>query len=121
MKQNGEHEFMSQMQQALMRPPLHERGAMSMGKLGINVAEQLVMRDGTPVTLRGSEYRRLIALANDPTRVFNRSEFAFYLYGCKRPIAGRAVDLVVHRLRNKLGAGAIMTVRGVGYRMSYFL
>lgn len=104
----------------LMCRPLHERGAMSMGKLCINTAEHLVTCDGMPVTLRRSEYRLLIALANDPTRVMTRSELASYLYGRQRPAAGRAVDLVVHGLRDKLGSQAIMTVRGVGYRMSYF-
>ena len=105
----------------LMCRPLHERGAMSMGKLGINATERLVTRDGMPVTLRRSEYRLLIALANDPARVFTRSELAFHLYGSRRPVAVRAVDLVVHGLRDKLGAQAIMTVRGIGYRMSVFL
>ncbi|WP_321899941.1 response regulator transcription factor [Paraburkholderia heleia] len=101
--------------------PLCERGVMSMGRLGINAAEQLVTRDGIPVTFRRSEYRLLIALANDPMRVFTRTELASCFYGRTRPIAGRAVDLVVHGLRDKLGTQAIMTVRGVGYRMSYFL
>ena len=101
--------------------PLHEHGAMSMGRLGINPAKQLVTRDGMPVALRRSEYRLLIALANDPTRVFTRAELASCLYGRARPVAGRAVDLVVHGLRDKLGGQAIMTVRGVGYRMSYSL
>ncbi|WP_028232973.1 response regulator transcription factor [Paraburkholderia mimosarum] len=105
----------------LLWRPLDERGATSMGKLGINAAENLVTRDGMPVTLRRSEYRLLIALANDPARVFTRSELAFYLYGRQRAVAGRAVDLVVHGLRDKLGAQAIMTVRGVGYRMSHLL
>ena len=101
--------------------PLRERGAMLVGKLRIDAAEQLVTRDGMPVTLRRSEYRLLFALANDPTRVFTRSELASCVYGRTRPVAGRAVDLVVHGLRDKLGAQAVMTVRGVGYRMSYFL
>ncbi|WP_042266871.1 winged helix-turn-helix domain-containing protein [Paraburkholderia heleia] len=105
----------------LMCRSLHERGAMSMGKLGIDIAGHRVTRDGMPVTLRHSEYRLLIALANEPTRVFTRSELAFHLYGRRRPVAVRAVDLVVNDLRDKLGAQSIMTVRGVGYRMPCFL
>lgn len=101
--------------------PLRERGEMSMGRLGINAAEHLVTRDGIPVMLRRSEYRLLIALANEPTRVFTRTELASCLYGRASPVAASAVDLVVHGLRDKLGTQAIMTVRGVGYRMSYFL
>lgn len=101
--------------------PLHGHGAMSIGKLGINVAEHLVTRDGMRVTLRRGEYRLLIALANEPTRVFTRAELASCLYGRAHPVAGRAVDLILQGLRDKLGAQAIMTVRGVGYRMSYFL
>ena len=105
----------------LMCRPLHEGRAMSMGKLGIDTAENLVTRDGIQVALRRSEYQLLIALASEPTRVFARAELAFCPYGRKRPVAGRALDLVVHGLRDKLGAQVIMTVRGVGYRMSYFL
>lgn len=118
MKPIAPHDLRKTVRQSMLRH-LHARGAMSIGKLVINSATHLVTHDGMPVTLRRNEYRLLIALASDPTRIFTRTELASQLYGSRRAVAERAVDLIVHGLHAKLGVQTILTIRGVGYRISH--
>lgn len=101
----------------LFRRPSLDQGLIALGNLTVNQPDCAVSLDGLPVTLRPSEYRLLVALMNEPTRVFTRSELAMQVYGRPRGAAGNAVDVLVHRLRRTLGAEKILTVRGVGYRM----
>jgi two-component system, OmpR family, response regulator QseB len=101
----------------LMRRPHRGQGLVALGNLSVNPLDCSVLLDGVPVILRSSEYRLLIALINEPTRVFTRSELALHLYGRPRSTPGNVVDVVIHGLRHKLGVEKIVTVRGVGYRM----
>nr|WP_274389218.1 response regulator transcription factor [Paraburkholderia tagetis] len=100
-----------------MRRPHRVQGRVALGNLSVNSLDSSVLLDGLPVSLRPSEYRILIALVNEPTRVFTRSELALHLDGHPRAALGNAVDVVVHGLRRKLGAEKVVTVRGVGYRL----
>lgn len=103
-----------------MRRPQRAQRPVVLGNLTVNELNDLVMLDDMPVTLRPREYRLLLALINEPMRVFTRSELALHLFGRTRAASGSAVDVVVHGLRRKLGAEKIVTIRGVGYRMRQF-
>jgi two-component system response regulator QseB len=102
----------------LFRRSPHDTEPVTIGNLALNPLDCSVSLDGLPVALRSSEYRLLAALMNEPTRVFTRSELTTQIYGRPRGGAGNTVDVLIHRLRHKLGAQKIVTVRGVGYRMS---
>jgi DNA-binding response OmpR family regulator len=69
--------------------------------------------------LRRREYEVLAVLAEEPGRVFTKSELLRAIWG--GPAAGqtRALDVQVARLRRRLGAhaGLLVTVWGVGYRL----
>lgn len=76
-----------------------------------------------PLTL--SEFVVLNELAHNAYRVFSRDALAHVLAGSRAPasrgsaISGRAVDLLVSRVRRKLlaaGYDGIRTMRYVGYR-----
>ena len=70
--------------------------------------------DGQPVKLTATEFAVLAALLDHPGRVLSRRQL---LAAAGRPAAGdRAADVYIAQLRAKIGgAGAIRTVRGVGY------
>lgn len=59
---------------------------------------------GISAKLTSSESRLLAYLAAEPWALRSRSEVGEMLYGRHRPISDRAIDVVVNRLRKKLGA-----------------
>lgn len=72
------------------------------------------------VDLRVTEYKLLVALCENPSRVMTRERLLELVWGSGSSVALRTVDAHVKRLRDRLGvAGShIETVRGVGYRLT---
>jgi len=64
----------------------------------------LIGRDGSSIKLTTSENRVLVHFVNNPWVVCTRNDLAEALYGSQRPNTDRAVDVIVTRLRKKIGA-----------------
>jgi two-component system response regulator QseB len=71
--------------------------------------------DGSVVALSGRESDLLRLLARNPARAFTREQIVAEVFPDASSVA--LVDTYVHYLRRKLGAAAVSTVRGVGYRL----
>lgn len=71
--------------------------------------------DGQPVSLSSREWAVLEPMLLRPGVVFSRRQLEEKLYGWKEDISSNAVEVYVHGVRKKLGAGFIRTVRGMGY------
>ena len=93
--------------------PLVERGP-----LVLNPATHAVHWHGAPVEVSGREFALLTALADRPGSVVSRAQLEEKLYGWNESIGSNAVEVHIHNLRRKLGDEAILTVRGLGYRLS---
>ncbi|MDP9771256.1 UNVERIFIED_ORG: two-component system OmpR family response regulator [Rhizobium sp. SORGH_AS 755] len=87
------------------------------------VGRHLLDRDGTTVALSGAEYRLLRVFIDHPQRVLNRDQLLNLTQGRDAEIFDRSIDLLVSRLRQRLGDDAreptyIKTVRAEGYVFS---
>jgi two-component system, OmpR family, response regulator len=83
-------------------------------------ARHLVDQDGTVVALSGAEYRLLRAFVDHPQRVLNRDQLLNLTQGREADLFDRSIDLLVSRVRQRLGDDArepsfIKTVRSEGY------
>ncbi|MDR2323922.1 MAG: response regulator transcription factor [Acidovorax sp.] len=81
---------------------------------------QVVDPQGMVVPLSYAEYRLLCTLLESPRRVFSREQLMEQARGRSMDSMDRSVDLLVSRLRHKLGeegASLIKTVRGAGYML----
>jgi two-component system OmpR family response regulator len=81
---------------------------------------QVIDPQGTAVPLSYAEYRLLCTLLGSPRRVFSREQLMEQSRGRAMDMFDRSVDLLVSRLRGKLGdegARLIKTVRGCGYML----
>ncbi|MCK4807895.1 MAG: response regulator transcription factor, partial [Candidatus Aegiribacteria sp.] len=91
------------------------------GNLHINVPSREVTLDGNPVELTTTEFDLLVLLARRAGRVQERSRLVEELRGISFHSFDRTVDVIISRLRRKLGDSSteelIKTVRGVGYLM----
>jgi two-component system OmpR family response regulator len=75
---------------------------------------------GVPVALSNAEFQLLSTFLQAPRCVVSRDDLAAGAQGQASAVASRSIDLLVSRLRHKLGAEAdrpplIRSVRGVGY------
>ncbi|WP_028999820.1 winged helix-turn-helix domain-containing protein [Azohydromonas australica] len=84
----------------------------------LDAATRSVTLDGAPVQLSTREFDLLHALMLGAGRVLSRDQLEQQLYRWGQEVESNAVEVHVHHLRRKLGAGLIQTVRGVGYRLA---
>ncbi len=87
------------------------------------VGRHLLDREGTTVALSGAEYRLLRVFIDHPQRVLNRDQLLNLTQGRDAEIFDRSIDLLVSRVRQRLGDDAreptyIKTVRAEGYVFS---
>jgi two-component system OmpR family response regulator len=73
--------------------------------------------EGAPVRLTGHEYRVLAYLMHQRGRVVSQQELVEHIYAQDFERDSNTVEVFVARLRRKLGASFIETVRGLGYRV----
>ncbi|MET0496140.1 MAG: response regulator transcription factor [Actinoplanes sp.] len=79
------------------------------------IARTVTGPDGSVTALSGRESDLLRLLAQHPAQAFTREQIVTQVFPDATGVA--LVDTYVHYLRRKLGAAAISTVRGVGYRL----
>jgi len=77
-----------------------------------------VSRAGQRVDLTARELAVLLALARRPGVTCSREQLVEALYGWEESIESNAIDVHIHHLRRKLGAAAIETQRGLGWRLA---
>lgn len=90
---------------------------IEVGPVSIDTRSSRVTLDGAPVKLTGQEYRLLAYLAHNIGKVLSRTELTEHLYDQDFDLDSNTIEVFVGRLRRKLGAGMIETIRGLGYRM----
>ncbi|BDV42166.1 DNA-binding response regulator [Geotalea uraniireducens] len=91
---------------------------VSHGPLLLNPATRELFCDGERVTLSAREYVILAALMERPGALLSRTALEERLYGWGEEVESNAVEVHIHNLRKKIGAGQIRTVRGVGYMLA---
>ena len=87
----------------------------------INKLKQEVLLDGEVLHLSTSEFEALLLFAENPGKVMDREIMVESLRGITWQSYDRSVDVLVSRLRNKLGDTTskirfIKTIHGVGYK-----
>ena len=86
--------------------------------LRIDLPGRQVWLDGTRITLTPMEWAVLACIARRPGRIYSRGEIEDQLHALGlADAASNSLEVIVSRLRKKLGADAISTHRGLGYRL----
>jgi DNA-binding response OmpR family regulator len=96
---------------------LAEGDRLRFGDLEIDPKGMVVTRDGLVLSLTPTEYRLLLELAENVGIVLTREQLLENVWGYVWSGDTRLVDMHVRRLRGKVGADAIETVRGAGYKL----
>jgi len=88
------------------------------GAVSLDPRAARVTVHGTAVRLTSHEFRVLSYLMHHRGKVVSQVELSEHIYAEHLDRDSNTVEVFVARLRRKLGAGAIETMRGLGYRMN---
>ncbi|MEU2409595.1 response regulator transcription factor [Streptomyces rubiginosohelvolus] len=108
---------------ARVRALLRRRGAgtaapvLTVGPLRIDIAARRVIRGEDEVTLTAKEFAVLEQLALRAGQVVSKAEILEHVWDFAYDGDPNIVEVYISTLRRKLGAAAIRTVRGAGYRL----
>ncbi|PJI40811.1 MAG: DNA-binding response regulator [Rhizobium sp.] len=83
----------------------------------LDPARMSAEQDGRTVPLSRREFTILQALMDNPGTIQSKTALEQKLYGWQEDVESNTVEVHVHKIRAKLGAELIETVRGVGYRL----
>jgi two-component system OmpR family response regulator len=87
------------------------------GSVALDTRLGRVTLAGAPVKLTSHEFRVLSYLMHHRGRVVSQAELTEHIYAQDFDRDSNTVEVFIARLRKKLGADIIETVRGLGYRM----
>ncbi|SED12364.1 transcriptional regulator, winged helix family [Rhodobacter sp. 24-YEA-8] len=73
---------------------------------------------GREVIFPNREFTLIQALMERPGAILGKSFLEDRLYGWQEEVGSNTVEVHIHKLRTKLGADFIETVRGAGYRLA---
>src|SRR5690606_15715230 len=91
---------------------------IQMGDITIDRTSYTIKRDNKEITLPKKEFELLYFLAQHPNKVFSRDELLQKIWGSDVYVIDRTVDVHIRKVREKIGDDFIVTVKGVGYKLS---
>nr|WP_316654104.1 response regulator transcription factor [uncultured Gellertiella sp.] len=108
-------ELMARVRALLRRSVGQASPVLVNGDVEVDTRLRTVTYRGTPVTLTPLEYRLLTYLMHHAGRVVSQTEISQHIYEEDIDRDSNAVEVVIARLRRKLGGPVIENKRGQGY------
>lgn len=109
-------ELVARLRAVLRRAAGHSSTEIVLGPVRLDTRRCKVSVEGREVPLTAHEYRLLAYLVHQQSRVVSRTELIEHLYAQDHDRDSNTIDVFIARLRRKLGADVIRTVRGLGFQ-----
>ncbi|MGO4737260.1 response regulator [Bosea sp. 2KB_26] len=90
---------------------------LRVGDLTLDLAARTITRDGRSIALTAREWALFDAFIQRPAMLCSKALLEERLYAFDSEVESNTIEVYVGRLRKKLGAHVIETVRGMGYRL----
>ena len=110
-------ELLARLRALVRRASGHASPVLTCGGLRLDPRAARATVGGEPLRLTSLEYRLLHYLMLHQGRVISRTELVEHLYDQDFDRDSNTIEVFVGRLRKKMGADRIETVRGLGYRL----
>jgi two-component system OmpR family response regulator len=110
-------EVLARVRALVRRAAGHATNEIEIGSVRLDSKSGRVTVDGNPIKLTSHEYRVLEYLMTHRDRVVSRTELIEHLYDQDFDRDSNTIEVFVGRLRKKVPAELIETVRGLGYRI----
>jgi two-component system, OmpR family, response regulator len=110
-------EVLARLRALMRRASGHVTSELRAGNVTLDTGRARVTLDGMPVKLTSHEFRVLSYLMHHRGRIVSQAELIEHIYAQDFDRDSNTVEVFIARLRRKLGAFFIETVRGLGYRI----
>lgn len=110
-------ELLARLRSIVRRSAGHSSSLFTAGEIMLDERQMKVTRRGVPIALSPLEYRLVAHLLRNRGRVVSQQEIDENVYGHGEEHDLNTLEVLVGRVRKKLGADAIETRRGFGYLM----
>jgi two-component system, OmpR family, response regulator len=110
-------ELLARLRALIRRAGGHASAELSCGPVLLDTRHSRVTVAGLALTLTSHEYRVLDYLMHHEGELVSRSDLIEHIYAQDFDRDSNTVEVFIARLRKKLPAGMIETVRGLGYRL----
>ena len=111
-------EILARVRALLRRDSGNATSKLSCGPLLLDTKISRVTVNGTAIKLTSLEFRLLSYLMHHKGKVISRTELVEHLYDQDFDRDSNTIEVFVGRLRKKLGADVLHTIRGMGYSVS---
>ncbi len=108
-------ELLARLRSIVRRSAGHASSVVSAGDVTLDERQMKVFVRGVPLTLSPLEYRVAAHLLLHRGRVVSQQELSESIYGQDDAHDSNAIEVLIGRLRRKLGVDLIETRRGFGY------
>jgi DNA-binding response OmpR family regulator len=108
-------ELLARLRSLLRRSAGRASSVVTIGDLTIDERQMKVSVRGVPLNLSALEYRVIAYLIHERGRVVSQLELSENIHGTADGHDTNAIEVLIGRLRRKLGVDLIETRRGFGY------
>ncbi len=108
-------ELLARLRAVVRRAAGQATSVVATGPLTLDTRQMRVSLDGVPIHLSPQEYRLVSYLMHHAGRVVSQMELTEQLYAQDFERDSNSVEVLIGRVRRKLGSGLIETRRGFGY------
>jgi two-component system OmpR family response regulator len=110
-------ELLARLEALIRRASGHAGPTLSLDGLSLDPASQRVSLAGNPLDLTPLEYSALAYLMMHSDKVISKTELTEHIYGHDDDRDSNVIEVLINRLRKKIGADLIRTRRGHGYEI----
>ena len=110
-------EMLARVEALIRRATGHASPVIEKGPLALDISAARLTVAGRPVELTALEFRTLAHLMQHSERIVSKTELTEHLYEQDFDRDSNVIEVLINRLRNKLGAELIRTHRGLGYQL----
>jgi two-component system, OmpR family, response regulator len=108
-------ELLARLRAILRRSAGQSSPVLAIGKIALDTRRMRITLDGVPVAFTPQEYRLFSYLMHHAGRVVPHTELLERLYSHDNDKDANAIEVLIGRIRRKLGSDVIETRRGFGY------
>lgn len=111
-------ELLARLRAIIRRSAGHASSISVVGDLALDERQMKVTVRGVPIALSPTEYRLLAHLVRERGRVVSQHELTEHISGQEDAYDSNAIEVLIGRIRRKIGGEVIETRRGFGYIIS---
>ena len=110
-------ELIARLRALIRRSAGHASSELEAGDVRLDARSGRVTKGGQPVRLTAQEYKLLSYLMHHKGKVVSRTELIEHIYDQDFDRDSNTIEVFITRIRKKLGAELIETIRGLGYTL----